>query len=201
MICRTDGSGIIDILNSENNFYFDKNKDEVEGMIKFIQLCNEQNILNDWTIAVKTSGNGNPLEKSISNIPSNTRDIKMAIRRGPHKKYPIDCDKFINQKVFKATGRNANIVSVGSDFSILLSPEQISQAEEEFFNEKRSFYEKKGFTKEIAELKAHKTTRPERIYRERMSKTQGLLVVYLFDPVYVFNQEENRKTTSIMKIQ
>ena len=196
LIHNTDGSGIIDILNNENNFYFDKNKDEVEGMVKFIQLCNEQNILNDWTIAVKTSGNGNPLKKSISNIPSNLKEIKMAIRRGPDKKHDIECDKFVNQKVFKATGRNANIVTVGSDFSILLSEQQITQAEEAFINEKTIYYEKKGFTIEIAELKASKTTKPERIYREKMNKTQGLLVVYLFDPVYVFNQEDKRKKDS-----
>lgn len=193
LIYKTDGSGIIDILNNENNFYFDKNKDEVEGMIKFIELCNVQNILNDWTIAVKTSGNGNPLNKSISKIPSGTKEIKMAIRRGPDKKNNIECDKFINQKVFKATGRNANIVTVGSDFSILLSKTQITEAEEAFVNEKIDYYEKKGFSREIAELKASRTTKPERIYRERMNKTQGLLVVYLFDPVYVFNQEDKRK--------
>ena len=29
-----------------------------------------------------------------------------------------------------------------------------------------------------------------------MNKTQGLLVVYLFDPVYVFNQEDKRKKDS-----
>jgi hypothetical protein len=193
LIYKTDSLGIIDILNSENNFYFDKNKDEVEGMVKFIQLCNDQHILNDWTIAVKTSGNGNFLKKSISNIPSNTKEIKMAIRRGPDKKYPIECNNFINQKIFKATGRNANIVTVGSDFSILLSKSQISKAEEEFFNEKRDYYVKKGYTIEKAEIDARKITKPERIYREKMDKTQGLLVVYLFDPLYVFNQEEKRK--------
>jgi len=196
LIYKTDGTGIIDILKSENNFYFDKNKDEVEGMVKFIQLCNDQNILNDWTIAVKTSGDGNPLKKSISDIPSNLKQIKMAIRRGPHKKYPIECDKFINQRIFKASGRNAHIVTVGSDFSILLSKQQRVQAEEDFINEQINYYQKKGFTREIAELKAIKATKPERIYREKMSKTQGLLVVYLFDPVYVFNQESKRKKDS-----
>src|SRR5690606_34251587 len=40
-----------------------------------------------------------------------------------------------------------------------------------------------------------KVTKPERIYRERMSENEGLLVIYLFDSYYSFNQEKGKEIT------
>jgi len=182
---ETNGSEIINILKGENNF---DQKEDVPGMIKFIELCNEKNLLNEWTIALKTTGAARVLKKDLVSLPKNYEGIKMAIRRGPKASDPA-CKKFLDKYEFRATGKNANIVSSPTDLSLLLSEAQISSAEEVFIQEKMEFYIKKGFSKEKALTKARKVNKPERIYRERMTDQQGLLVIYLFDSHYVFNKE------------
>ncbi len=186
---KTDGPGIINILKKENNF---DEKEDVPGMIKFIELCNEKNLLNDWTIALKTTGTARELNKDLVKLPKDYKSINMAIRRGPEASDPAS-EKFLNKNEFRATGKNANIVSSGLDFSILLSDSQILSAEEKFVQEKLEYYKKKGFPTEVALKKAKKVTKPERIYREKMSDQQGLLLIYLFDSKYVFNMEGGNK--------
>ena len=188
---KTDGDGIIDILKKENNF---DQKEDVLGMIKFIEICNEKSLLNDWTIALKTTGAARGVKKGLVNFTEDYGEIKMAIRRGPKENDP-SCKKFLENNEFRATGKNANIVSAGSDFSILLSDSQKESAEEKFIQEKIKFYTKKGETDEDALIKAKKVTKPAAIYREIMSDQQGLLVIYLFDSKYVFNQEESRNNS------
>jgi len=182
---KTDGNGIIDVLKGNNNF---DEKEDVPGMIKFIELCNKKNLLNDWTIALKTTGSAREVEKDLINFSKEYEGIKMAIRRGPKENDPA-CNKFLDKYEFRATGKNANIVSAGSDFSILLSDSQKESAEEKFIQEKVKFYIKKGESEKDALIKAKKVTKPAAIYREKMSNQQGLLVIYLFDSHYVFNQE------------
>jgi hypothetical protein len=153
-------------------------------------------LLNDWTIALKTTGAAREIEKKIFNFSKEYEGIKMAIRRGPKGNDPA-CNKFLDGYEFRATGKNANIVSAGSDFSILLSDSQKKSAEEKFIQEKITFFTKKGVSHEDALIKAKKVTKPASIYREKMTNQQGLLVIYLFDTHYVFNQEGAPKRPKI----
>ena len=67
----------------------------------------------------------------------------------------------------------------------------LAEAKENFYKFKAAEYQRKDktLTKEEAKEKAkqHKTI-PERYYREKMSETQGLLMIYLFDSTFAFNQ-------------
>lgn len=202
LIAETDISGIITVLKLENNF----GKDTCESIIRFIELCRAKNKLNKWTIAIRTSGDANSSEgKGIlttveSGLP---KTIDMIIRRGPKDEPPTKNyrDNFIQNKEFRASGKSANIITSGRDFSILLTASQIKDAEKEFIENRRRFYQNKypGWTTDQVNNKAEKVNVPERVYREKMSDQEGLLLVYLLDSYYVFRQEKNKEIDADMK--
>ena len=182
----------ISILKFENNF----GQDTCESIIRFIELCRAKNKLNNWTIAIKTRGDANSSEgKGIlmaveSGLP---KDIDMIIRRGPKDELPtrIYRDNFIQNKEFTASGKSANIITSGLDFSILLSVSQIKEAENEFIENRRTFYQKKypEWTSDQVNKKAEKVNFPERIYREKMSDQEGMLLIYILDSYYVLDRK------------
>jgi vacuolar-type H+-ATPase subunit F/Vma7 len=190
---KTDIQGVINILSSENNF----DKDSKDSMIKFLELCHEKNLLNDWTVALKTTGRGSKLEDLKLNEPYG---VDLSIRRGPTNHN--DINYFVDNKKFKASGKSANIISGGKDFSLLLSELQITQADADFHNNQKNLILKKNpdLSEEQAFEKAKKTTIPERVYRERMSDQQGLLVIYLFDTGEVFRENDSEQNEKIKQM-
>ncbi|MBB6611780.1 Z1 domain-containing protein [Pontibacter sp. Tf4] len=204
LTCSTDIPGILRILQLENNF----DEDVRNGLIRFIELCREKGKLSKWTIAVKTRGNATAvtgkgtLKAGESNLPV---DVNLSVRKGPSKDNSSQSryrDIFLYKKSFSASGRSANIISGGKDLSLLLSKSQISEAEAEFIQEKKTSILRKDPTlSEAAALaKAEKTTVPERVYRERMTEQEGLLVIYLFDAHYVFLQEKGSEDPEFRKM-
>lgn len=206
MMAKTDAAGAIEVLNNENNFL---HEDRL-SMIKFIELCNEKGFLTTWTLAVKSGGRARAdvgkgtLSPAESNLPA---PVTMAVRRGPklsdsglvtnYRK------NFLKGNIFGASGKSANIISAGSDLSILLTREEIAEAETEFRTEqKRSYLKKnKDWTEKQAADAAAKLTVPERVYREKMKPHEGLIIFYLFDSYYTFLQErgsEDEKFTSLV---
>jgi hypothetical protein len=164
------------------------------------------NKLKRWTIAIKTTGRANEkegkgkLKKEESGLPI---DIDMTVRRGPGKeegakKYR---EKFIQGKKFGASGKSANIISAGLDMAVLLNKTQIEEAEKEFIANRIQYYEAKypEWSKERVRETAEKVNIPERVYRERMSDQEGLLVIYILDSYYVFLQEKCKEEDSEMK--
>ncbi len=192
LTCRSDIQGIISILQLENNF----DKTTCNGMIKFLELCETEKKLKNWTIAIKTTGTGGILKKETSKL---CQDIKLSVRRGPKQnksKQATDYRRrFLEEKTFCASGKSANIISSGEDLSILLECEQKIAARKNFIREQTLFYKKKDpdWTDEMAFKKAKKTTIPERVYREKMSDQEGLFLIYLFDLHHVFLQKEKEK--------
>ena len=189
LIYRTGANEVINILKNQPNNFNDKNP---EYLTKFIELCNESGYLNNWTIALKITGSSKPglSKESIGlNNAIDITNVQLARRSGPKNKN--DKDLFFNKKLFRASSKSANIISSNEDMSILLSDSQKDQAKENFYKFKTAEYKRKdkNLTKEEAEEKAkkHKTI-PERYYREKMSETDGLLMIYLFDSRYSFNQ-------------
>ncbi len=189
LVAKTDISGVLGILKQDNNF----GNETCDSIIKFIARCQEVNKLTNWTIAIKTTGRAKEnegkgiLKKEESNLPI---DITMTVRRGPSKDEGMkhSREQFIHRKIFSASGRSANLISAGLDLSILLSNEQIEQAEKEFIESRRNYYHGKfpAWTKEQVNKKAEEVNIPERVYREKMSDQEGLLVIYILDSCYVF---------------
>ena len=193
---------IIEILKQGNNF----GSETCDSIIKFLERCRSVNKLKRWTIAIKTTGRANEkegkgkLKKEESGLPI---DIDMTVRRGPGKeegakKYR---EKFIQGKKFGASGKSANIISAGLDMAVLLNKTQIEEAEKEFIANRIQYYEAKypEWSKERVRETAKKVNIPERVYRERMSDQEGLLVIYILDSYYVFLQEKGKEEDSEMK--
>lgn len=202
LTAQTDIAGVLEILKQENNF----GNETCDSIIKFIERCREVNKLTNWTIAIKTTGRAKEnegkgiLKKEESNLPI---DITMTVRRGPSTDEGVKYfrEKFIHGKIFGASGRSANLISAGLDLSILLSQSQIEQAEKEFIENRRNYYQGKypDWTKEQVNKKAEEVNFPERVYREKMTDQEGLLVIYILDSHYVFLQEEGKEKDSELK--
>lgn len=200
LVAQTDILGIIEILKCENNFGIDT----CNSIIRFLEKCHQKNKLRNWTIAIKATGRAKATEgkgilaKAESNLPV---DITMTVRRGPGTELGVKYfrEKFIQSKIFGASGKSANLISAGLDMSILLNDNQIKLAEQEFIENRIQYYKDKypDWTIDQVKKKAEEVNIPERVYREKMSDTEGLLMIYLLDPYYVFLQEKGREDTQL----
>ena len=180
---------IISLLQQENNF------DKVDqGLIlNYLEGCKNNRKLQNWSVAVKTRGNATTefgkgvISKEESNLPC---DVGLSIRSFPKSDKHINL--FKNQKLFKATENSANILSNNRDLSIRLDSEQIKAAHKKFINEKVEtiLKEEPDLSQEEAREKAKKKTKPEYIYREQMSENEAVLIIYLFDSYYSFDQKK-----------
>jgi hypothetical protein len=191
---HTDAAEVINLIRNEPNNFSDKNS---EYMSKFISLCNEKGYLSNWTVALKITGASpnkkSKLEIGIKNsVKINNEMIELAKRSGP--KSDDDVRKFLNENLFKASSRSANIVSANTDMSFLLSEIEKQKAEDNFYKFKSAEIiktKKIGFEEAMKE--ARTKTVPERYYRGMMKGSEGLLMIYLFDSIYAFNQEFTSK--------
>lgn len=169
ILLRTNLEGFSNFIESLNTYTENFEKDAI---FRFIKLCNESNKLINWTIAIKTSGSS---KQKISQEESGfVEEVILTKRSGPQE-HSIYYDKLLRQNIFKISGKSANILSSGKDMSFALLPEEIEKAEKEFqdTNPSKSF--------------------PERVYREKMNDTEGLMVIYLMDTEAVFNSDELKK--------
>lgn len=179
----------IEFLKLPNTF----ERFELAAIVKFIELCIKKQKLQEWTIIIKATGTGSELTEDKTGLSSK---IRMATRTGPDDKNHFR--QLFNTGIFSASGKSANIVSAGTDFDVLLSKETKVVAENEFKKQRAEFLKKKG--EKDYESKANNTTIPERVYRERMKDSQGLLVIYLIDLQSVFLQTLNKEDQSMKEL-
>jgi hypothetical protein len=203
LTAQTDIEGVLGILKQENNF----GNETCDSIIKFIERCQEVNKLTKWTIAIKTTGRAKAnegkgvLKSKESNLPI---DITMTVRRGPSADDGVKYfrEKFVHGKIFGASGKSANLISAGLDLSILLTEKQIKAAEKEFIDNRRKYYQEKypEWTELQVNKKAEEVNIPERVYREKMTDQEGLLVIYILDSYYVFLQENSKEDSQLKAI-
>ncbi|WP_316738516.1 Z1 domain-containing protein [Pedobacter aquatilis] len=199
LIATATPEDIIRILETEGTHF---STEDSLSMAKFIQLCNEKNLLEKWTIAIKNQGQAKAesgkgfLTKAETGLDS---QIGLSIRRGPIMPKDgttnIYRSQFLDGLKFTASGRSANIISSGADLGILLKDTEKAEAVEKFREERAQSLqrENKNWTPEKARAEAEKKTVPERVYREKMSPNEGLMIIYLFDAWYTFLQEQGKK--------
>ncbi|OCH11293.1 Z1 domain-containing protein [Aliivibrio fischeri] len=193
---------LIRIIESNNNFDETRN-----NLIKqYVNKCVEKNLLTSWTIAIKLTGSASKniglgiLSPEQTDLPE---DVQLAIRTGPsQEKGNHFYDEFIKDQRFKPTGSSANIMTGGTDMKVALEEDQIRLAEKEFITQKVSEILKDipNISKEEALIKAQRKTKPERIYREKLTQNQGVLIFYLFEPHYVFNQVPGKVDVNIKRL-
>lgn len=190
---KVSANEILEILSAENNF----EKNECYRLKQYIERCAEKGLLTNWTLAIKITGNATEVS-GVGKLPcSNTGlnvDLNLAIRKGPvAENGNMFYREFINAQKFKPTGKSANIMSSGADFKVALDQDTAKKCEELFVDNK--YKELKGKYPDLDDKelmkRSLKTTKPEGIYREAFTDREGVLVIYLFDPHYVFNQPKD----------
>lgn len=172
---------IINFLEHPNNF----DPTTLQSMLTFIKLCQERGALTDWTVAIKLKGRSTRLlQPEVSGLPCETG---MVIRRGPKLSEDNNPNRnlFLNQKIFRATGSSANIMSSPRDMSVSLEQFEIDLAEKEYRESKPN---------------NPNSTIPERVYRERIPQNRGVLIIYLFDAHYSFNQQNHEPDHEFKKL-
>jgi hypothetical protein len=192
-IFRTDSKGLLNLLNLENTFI----DFETQGLPEWLNLCNTEGKLTNWTIAIKrNTETQNPLlKKEVSGLP---QDMRLTIRRGPKIRTNVR-QSLIENDVFKASGKSATIVAAGSDFSLTLSAQEKRKAELEFKKSKVDEFVRSNIPKDYAEEKASKMTVPDRAYRIAMSEKDGILIIYLIDLARVFEVKEGVIDTELVE--
>ncbi|WP_394390545.1 Z1 domain-containing protein [Shewanella woodyi] len=192
---KATSNEVIDLLHKENNFP----SDDIITMVKFIQLCNEKNKLINWTVALKTTGSAKGADglgkKILTPSESNLIDeVELSIRRGPNEKISQEGYRksFLKDHKFHMTGRNANIISSSKDLSIRLNASTIKIIENKYYEEKIREIQKRKPSLTKKEARKEISTIPERVYREGMNEDEAVLIVYLFDSHYSFNNEPGK---------
>ncbi|MDR3713085.1 MAG: Z1 domain-containing protein [Puia sp.] len=189
-VLDTDVTGLFRFLNCPNSFY--NFGEQLNHIKKFLDLCAEQDKLKRWRIAVKMTGASRHFIASASTgLPE---DIQLSVRSGPSSKdaHALYRREFLTRGIFTGSGQSANIISAGKDMSLWLDPKEIADAEKEFIDSKVAALMEKNKNQTETEARdiARKLTKPERIYREKMSDDTGLLVIYLMDLREVFKKDD-----------
>ncbi|RYE56640.1 MAG: hypothetical protein EOP48_07545, partial [Sphingobacteriales bacterium] len=193
---EADVDDVIRFLELDNTFH--NYSEDLAGIKRFIQLCKEKNKLTKWTIAIRRKGDRGKRKLSDLNVvnafPSNF-DVQLTTRRGPDTEEPQKLlrDEFVNNKIFSASGKSANIVTRGSDLALILTDEEMKEAELQFKEERKQYFieDKKMSATEAEEEVCKIKTMPESIYRRKMGDDHALLLIYLMDTKFVFRQDEN----------
>ncbi|NOR70632.1 MAG: hypothetical protein GQ532_13225, partial [Methylomarinum sp.] len=172
---------LFSFLDLPNTFEENKGFDEIK---RFILLCNEHNKLTDWSIVIKTTGRARTL--NLNGLGFNL-SIDRTKRDGPSEKSRCR-DNLINNHIFAAGGASANILTGGKDLQIRLTDAVIKQATKDFIEQWIKEYKDNNpeLTEDKILDKYNKLNVPEKVYRQKMTSKEGVLVIYLMDLALVF---------------
>lgn len=161
---------------------------ELEQIKAFIKLSSNQGKLKRWRVAIKATGKGEKIAANETGLPG---DLSLSVRSGPSKttdKQAHHRKQLIEKGIFTGSGKSANIVTAGKDMALWLDDEEVLSAEKEFIIYKEKEFREKE--EDNPKEKAEKLTKPERIYREKMSDETGILIIYLMDLRYVLPEKD-----------
>lgn len=196
---QTDNKGLYEFLDLENSF----TNFETPGVKEYIKLCNEVGKLTNWTIAIKRNMGAKvkiELQKQIQSFPEN---MYLTIRRGPKPlSQQVSRDSLLQDDIFRASGKSANLVSTGDDFSITLTSDEKRKAEERFYENKISEYIDSGLSKKEAIEKANRIKSiPDKIYRGSMQESDGILIIYLIDAERIFESTQGEEDKELLEFR
>jgi hypothetical protein len=202
LIYETDKiNELFSFLNLPNTFNGKNNGENYfNEIIQFIKLCNENNKLNKWSIAIKIKGSGRKLEKEESGLPW---VIERTQRGGPG--FDTNSRWYFNLKndrLFAAGGASSNIVTGAKDMGIRLTDSTVEMAEDEFRKQLKLDLVNKYKDKSIDEIekKVKETNIPEKVFRQKMHDTDGVLMIYLMDLQEVF-KNKNKEIPGLEEIK
>ena len=191
---ETDSKGLFEFLDLKNSFA----DYETPGIKEYINLCNERGKLTTWTIAIKRNLGANiKVDIDINPFPKN---MYLTVRKGPKVEDKNSRDSLLENNIFRASGKSANLVSSGDDFSITLTTEEREEAVDGFRARKVSQFIASGLSREEAISKAQKIkTIPDKVFRQSMSETNGILMIYLIDPKSIFEPVVGVKDNELLE--
>lgn len=188
IVYETDNPAeLFQFLNLSNTF--PSNDDGINyfrEIIQYIKLCNKENKLKNWSIAIKTRGNGRVLLEEESKLPCK---IDRTLRGGPKKEDNSRWyDTLKNNRIFAAGQASANIVTGSKDMSIRLTIDEINEAEKDFQNQHKIYLKEKhsDWDEDKLNKEVKKTNTPEKVFRNKMNDNEGVLMIYLMDIQNVF---------------
>lgn len=183
---------LISFLKLPNTF-LDDNRKQGENyfadLIAFIRLANKNNKLNNWTIGIKLTGASETLTKETTGF---LRDIQLTQRSGPD---PDKSRRWLNyikdEKIFRAGGNSANIVTGSNDMAVALTDEEEAKAKKDWQKELyiKLKIENADWTEDELQKEIKRKNIPEKAFRQKMSNRQGVLMIYLIDTADVFKHK------------
>lgn len=191
LINAASSEDVFQFLNLPNTFLDNERKNGdnfFSELIAFIRLANEKSKLTDWTIGIKLTGNSRALLKKGDT--GFVEDIRLTLRSGPNPERPSRWLEYIkNERIFRAGGGSANIVTGANDMAVALTEEEERDAEkywqDELYVDLKNQYPDRVDEQLWAEVKTTKT--PEKAFRHKMTDRQAVLMIYLIDTAEVFN--------------
>ncbi len=182
---------LFDFFKLDNTFYDSSSKDNYNyfsSLEEYIKLCNQQNKLRKWSIAIKVSGRGSKLLTEDSNLPI---DVNKAVRSGfkPNSRWS---NELLQHNMFAAGGSSSNILGGGKDMQIRLDSKEVVSATKEFkeqlFKDLKNKYSDLQDTE--IQRKVDKTNPSEKVFRRKMSDDEGVLLIYLMDLEEIFKYKK-----------
>lgn len=164
---QTDTNGLADFMDSQMTY---TGKFEKDAILRYIRLCNQYDKLVNWTVVIKATGQS---DRTVNeDYTGFAQPVKLTKRKGPGKKSRY-YSMLMEDNLFKASGASSNILAGGQDMSYTLSETEIERVESDFHR-----------------IHPESSTVPEKVYRENMKDTDGLMVIYLMDLESVFGTDE-----------
>ncbi|MFV0190973.1 Z1 domain-containing protein [Empedobacter falsenii] len=160
----TDVKEVCHILSMDNSFI---NPQHYKPLIRFIEDVSKEGSLSKWTVGIRISGNGKEAYESSESFKF---PIHPAIRAVKDDKF---IDEILYSNKFTASGDSSNLMTNGSDFSIGLTEDETLQVEKEF-----------------RDSNGGKKSYPEKIYRQKLDSSHGVLIIYPIDMKSLFNHEK-----------
>jgi hypothetical protein len=159
---------IIEALNIQGlkNVLIDLN---IAGLDNFIRKANEQNLLNNWTIAISLTKEVKNQEIDLKNeFGINLMPEARLIQRSRGSD-DNSITSLLHENIFKI--RKSQIISP-SDLGISFSQDKITKIEEKYFQDNPT-----------------KKSVDEKTYRRALSENEGLLIFYLIDPKFIIEKD------------
>ena len=170
-----DPSFIKSLLEADRSF----TGSNVSEILTFIQECNKEGLLTNWTVALNISGAGKQVPPEDFGFTGERFKINTSLRRLPAEgeAQASAIDDLKNSKIFKAGWRSTNITQAADlKISVLDSGGRIASAEREWLEENP-----RGSRKQ--------PNYPEKLYRQLMTPQQGVLIIYLIDSEAIFTDK------------
>ena len=161
------------LLEAERSFT-DTN---IGDIVQYIQKCNSEGLLTQWTIAIKITGTG--AEVKSEDFGFDGRKIKGILRQiTTLQEARTDAIRNINDNaIFSVGGTSANITQA-SDMKIVRSDEALIKAAE---------------LKWRIDNPGRKLNYPEKLYRHLMTPQEGVMILYLIDSNGIFTDKKTKK--------